>query len=250
LKPIGDLKTGDRVLARSEETGAYAFEPITQVFRHQDPVKVHLTLEDPATGATEVIETTPEHPFHVPLRGFVPAGSLKPDDAVSRADAGSSSVVRLISDQSGTLEVLRVKNLTFDNQPFLAYNLEVGEDHTFFVGAIRAWVHNNGCVNFVSATTERMKARVNIKDGIANIDFIANRATSLSSADINALKEELVAEGVNHVVVRTGQIVEPSGQLLRILTNMATTGRTWAGLTVQPTGNLNNPFILYGSIAK
>jgi hypothetical protein len=44
LKPIGDLKTGDRVLARSEETGAYAFEPITQVFRHQDPVKVHRSM--------------------------------------------------------------------------------------------------------------------------------------------------------------------------------------------------------------
>ena len=55
LKPIGELKTGDRVLARSEETGAYAFEPITQVFRHQDPVKVYLTLEDPTTGATEAI---------------------------------------------------------------------------------------------------------------------------------------------------------------------------------------------------
>ena len=249
LKPIGDLKTGDRVLARSEETGAYAFEPITQVFRHQDPMKVHLTLEDPATGATEVIETTPEHPFHVPGRGFVPAGSLKPDDAVSRADAGSSSVVRLIFDQSGTLEVLRVKNLTYDNQPFLAYNLEVGEDHTFFVGTIRAWVHN-GCGNFVSATTQRMKARVEIKDGIANIDFIANRATSLSRADINALKEELAAEGVTHVVVKIGPIAEPSGQLLRILTNMANTGRTWAGLTVYSTGNPNSAFILYGSIAK
>src|SRR5262249_1236449 len=149
LKPIGDLKTGDRVLARSEETGAYAFEPITQVFRHQDPMKVHLTLEDPATGATEVIETTPEHPFHVPGRGFVPAGSLKPDDEVSRAPsnepAASSSLVRLIAGQSTPPEVLRVKTLTFENQPFLAYNFEVGEDHTFFVGVGRAWVHNGKC---------------------------------------------------------------------------------------------------------
>ena len=79
---------------------------------------------------------------------------------------------------------------------------------------------------------------------------MANQATSLSRADINALKEELAAEGVTHVVVRTGPIAEPTGQLLRILTNMANTGRTWAGLTVQATGNPNNAFILYGSIAK
>jgi hypothetical protein len=146
LKSIGELKTGDYVLARSDETGTYGFEPITQVFRHQDPVKVHLTLEDPATGATEVIETTPEHPFHVPGRGFVPVESLKPDDTVSRAPsnepAASSSVVRLIPGQSTPPEVLRVAALTFENRPFLAYNLEVGEDHTFLVGAGRALVHN------------------------------------------------------------------------------------------------------------
>jgi hypothetical protein len=38
LKFIGELKTGDRVLARSEEMGSYAFERITQVFSHEDPV--------------------------------------------------------------------------------------------------------------------------------------------------------------------------------------------------------------------
>ncbi|MBO0879585.1 MAG: hypothetical protein J2P17_04285, partial [Mycobacterium sp.] len=142
LRPIGELKIGDRVLARSEETGTYTFEPITQVFRHQDPVKVHLTLEDPATGVTEVVETTPQHPFQVPGRGFVPAESLKPNEAVSRAPAGTSSLVR--SGRSDTSDVLRVKTLTFENQPFWAYNLEVGEDHTFFVGESRAWVHNAG----------------------------------------------------------------------------------------------------------
>jgi hypothetical protein len=146
LKPIGELKTGDRVLAQDEETGTYAFEPITQVFRHQDPVKVYLTVEEPATGLTEVIETTPDHPFHVPGRGFVPAGSLKSDDTVSRAATGASSVVRLMSARSGTSEVLRVKNLTFENEPFWAYNLEVGEDHTFFVGTTHAWVHNGPCL--------------------------------------------------------------------------------------------------------
>jgi hypothetical protein len=145
LTPIRELHVGDRVLARSEETGIYAFEPITKVFRHQDPVKVHLTLEDPATGATEVIETTPKHPFHVPGRGFVPAALLMPDDSVSRAPSNEpapTSVVRLMSVRSDTSEVLRVKTLTFDNQPFWAYNLEVGQDHTFFVGVERAWVHN------------------------------------------------------------------------------------------------------------
>jgi hypothetical protein len=53
------VKPGERVLARSQATGEYAFEPVIQVFRYQDPVNVYLTLEDPTTGSTEIIETTP-----------------------------------------------------------------------------------------------------------------------------------------------------------------------------------------------
>jgi RHS repeat-associated protein len=146
LKPIGELKIGDHVLARDEKTGTYAFEPITQVFRDRDPVEAHLTLENPATGATEVIETTPNHSFHVPGRGFVEAAALKAGDPVSRAlsnePISTSEVAQLIADRSDMSDVLRVKTLTFENQPFWAYNLEVAEDHTYFVGAERAWVHN------------------------------------------------------------------------------------------------------------
>jgi hypothetical protein len=57
-------------------------------------------------------------------------------------DTFGGSRVRLIPGESDPQEVLRVKTLTFENQPFGAYNLEVGEDHTFFVGTTRAWVHN------------------------------------------------------------------------------------------------------------
>jgi len=142
LKPIGELKPGDRVLARDEVTGAYAFEPITEVFRHQDSVKVYLTLEDPATGATEVIETTPNHPFHMPGHGFVEAADLKSGDPVSQLSMVST--VRLTNNVGDTAGALRVKALTFEDKPFSAYNLEVAEHHTFFVGKGYAWVHN-GC---------------------------------------------------------------------------------------------------------
>ena len=151
LRPIGELKIGDRVLARDEMTGAARFKPITQVFRHLDPIKVHLTLEDLATGTTEVIETTPEHPFHVPGRGFVAAAALKPGGAVSKAPSaaplGKFSVVTLRTDLTDTSGALRVKALTLEDQPFLAYNLEVADDHSFFVGEARAWVHNGPCDN-------------------------------------------------------------------------------------------------------
>ena len=47
-----------------------------------------------------------------------------------------------LNDASGAL---RVKALAVEPQPFWAYNLEVADYHTFFVGAGRAWVHNVPC---------------------------------------------------------------------------------------------------------
>jgi RHS repeat-associated protein len=146
LRAIGELKIGDRVLARNEVTGAYSFKPITKVFRHQEQMKVRLTLEDPATGQTDVVETTTEHPFHVPGQGFVAAASLKPGDPVSRAlsadPLGTFSVVRLAADLSDTFGALRVKTLTLEDEAFWAYNLAVADDHTYHVGQSRGWVHN------------------------------------------------------------------------------------------------------------
>src|SRR5262249_36538935 len=89
----------------------------------------------------------PDHLFHVPGRGFAAAGSLKLGDPVSRASPeepiSTSSLVHSTSQRADMSDVLRVNTLTFENQPFWAYNLEVAEDHTFFVGASRAWVHND-----------------------------------------------------------------------------------------------------------
>jgi hypothetical protein len=40
-------------------------------------------------------------------------------------------------------DALHVKAITKEYQPFNAYNVEVANDHTFFVGNSGAWVHNS-----------------------------------------------------------------------------------------------------------
>src|SRR5262249_10903013 len=77
--------------------------------------------------------------------------------ALSDAPIGTSGIAQLIADRSNMSDVLRVKTVTFENQPFWAYNLEVSKDHTFFVGATRAWVHN-GCPELTSAVREELAA--------------------------------------------------------------------------------------------
>jgi hypothetical protein len=74
----------------------------------------------------EPIETTPEHPFFVLLRGWVAAGDLNVGDAIRQADGTYGSI-----EESLLL-----------HQPQLMYNLTVDTAHTFFVGEGQWLVHN------------------------------------------------------------------------------------------------------------
>jgi hypothetical protein len=225
-------------------TGAYAFEPVTQVYRHQDPVKVRLTLEDPATGATEVVETTPEHPFYVPGLGFVEAAALTPGDPVSRAPSAEPpavSVVRLIN-LNDLSDTLRVKALTLELQSFWAYNLEVAQDHTFFVGASRAWVHNvgPGCSLFEAAAAKADEAQAaGAKSGVAAAFKAAGEeevTTGLSSGAARASGEKVV-EVHPELVKLEEELFKQTGQrsdfALKCAEISCLSQRLWQGLPIR-----------------
>jgi hypothetical protein len=146
---------------------------------------------------------------------------------VSRAAAGVSSVVRLIASQSDRLEVLRVKTLTFENKPFLAYNLEVGEDHTFFVGTTRAWVHNicplrgsgpaPGMIE-VSARAQSLKAFQQMKSGDFIFDPVSNTFVAAGKRLGNAGTHPTMADALgvaNRRLVVGGQFSRgPNGEII------------------------------------
>ncbi len=50
--------------------------------------------------------------------------------------------LQLVANLNDTSGALRVKAVTLEDTPFWAYNLEVADHHTFFVGETSAWVHN------------------------------------------------------------------------------------------------------------
>jgi len=77
-----------------------------------------------------VIRTTPEHPFWVRGRGWVPAGELKLGELLSSHDGQWVAVEDLLD--TGEWETV--------------YNLRVADYHTYFVGSrewqFSAWAHN------------------------------------------------------------------------------------------------------------
>jgi RHS repeat-associated protein len=125
LRRIDEIRPGDLVLSRDEETGVEELRSVVQVFVTAAQPLVEVRISG-ASGDTEVVRATSEHPFWVDGRGWVAAGALICGDKLIDNDQASASVIALGS--VGTLTTV--------------YNLEVDGLHTYFVGRARAWVHN------------------------------------------------------------------------------------------------------------
>lgn len=130
-RAIETLEVGDLVWAEDERTGELALRRIARTFVTQDSGVVEVSVSDVAEGAIESIEATPGHPFWT-LRGWVGARDLRPGDRLlTRAqDWRKVAGVRLLD---GTQTV---------------YNLEVEDDHTYFVGDVGYLVHNDSVSGF------------------------------------------------------------------------------------------------------
>ena len=117
LVAIGALTLGTPVLAYNEATGQNEYDPITHIFKNEDPAITYLSIKDDKTGQTDNITTTPNHPFylaratppqprpapagHPDLSSrWVGAGDLKPGDALAAAPhplATSTAAARILA---------------------------------------------------------------------------------------------------------------------------------------------------------
>ncbi len=125
LRAIEELKAGDLVLSRDEKTGAVSAEPLLHTYVRLAPSLVDVRITD-ADGLEDVVRSTPEHRFWTLDRGWTEAGSLAPGEALLDADGRELAVV----------------SVTPVPQEAIVYNFEVDVTHTYFVGTLRALVHN------------------------------------------------------------------------------------------------------------
>ena len=124
-KRIEEFAVGDWVLSRNELEEGAPVRPqrVLQVF-----VRLGRVLELSVGG--QVLGTTAEHPFWVDGQGWVASGELQVGDVLV----------------SHTGELLKVEGLRDTDDVQTVYNLEVEEDHTYFVGCdewgFSVWAHN------------------------------------------------------------------------------------------------------------
>jgi len=122
---IESLRAGDVVLARDERSGALAPSRVARTFVRRAPSLVDVHVVD-GDGTSDTIRATPEHPFFTLDRAWVGAGALARGELVANVNGSALAVV------SVTPVPLEAD----------VYNMEIEGAHTYFVGALGAWVHN------------------------------------------------------------------------------------------------------------
>jgi hypothetical protein len=119
--PIESIRVNDIVLSRNEKSEVISPRRVVRHWTHRDHPILVLQLDGNAR-----IETTKEHRFAVPGRGFVAAGELVAGDLVVTNGPRTIAISGIESPSSRST----------------VYNLTVETDHTYFVSAAGVWVHN------------------------------------------------------------------------------------------------------------
>ena len=121
-KPIEEIKAGDLVYAYNEQTGEVGLKPVVQTFVTESSELIHVKVDG------ETIDTTPEHPFYVPQKGWTAAGQLR---------AGDKLLLK-----NGKIVIVEMVQHEMLEKPVKVYNFEVADWHTYFVCNSSVLVHN------------------------------------------------------------------------------------------------------------
>ena len=125
LKPIEEIKAGDRVLSADTETMISEYKTVLETFVRRTNEIIHIFIEN------EEITTTVDHPFWVNGKGFVPAMNLV---------IGSE----LINDKGDIVCVENIRRET-NRDGVEVFNFKVEDFHTYYVGENGILVHNANC---------------------------------------------------------------------------------------------------------
>ena len=122
LKPIEEVKIGEYVLSRSEESGETSYKKVTDTLIRSTYNICTIELENGK------IKSTTGHLFMVQDKWWKAAAELKAGDILETADGKCKVVKSITVEEKG--------------YPVTTYNLSVEDNHTFFVGKLGVLTHN------------------------------------------------------------------------------------------------------------
>ncbi len=194
-KPIGKIKTGDKVESADPNTGKHVgTRPVTHVWINHDHDLLDLTV---STGdhAKATIHTTANHPFWDATRHkWLPAGKLPIGDSLATPNGRPAHVLRL-----------HVTPSTANR-----WNLTIEQLHTYYVlaGTTPVLVHNtSGCGPQISTHHERAGDLGKYTEGQSTRD-------PASQWYHEYLSNDDLLDGVNNADEGDGILVSRDGRIL------------------------------------
>ena len=122
LKPIEEVKIGEYVLSRNEESGETSYKKVTDTLIRSTYNICTIELENGK------IKSTTGHLFMVQDKWWKAAAELKAGDILETADEQCQIVKSITVEEKG--------------YPVTTYNLSVEDNHTFFVNNEGILTHN------------------------------------------------------------------------------------------------------------
>jgi hypothetical protein len=134
-RPIEDVQVGDRVFAYDLVAERITERAVLRTFVHHVEALIELRLE------STIVRCTAEHPFWVPHAGWRTAGTLEVGMPLLALDG----------------RVLAIAGIDRLRGPVTVYNIEVADEHDYFVSDVGLLVHNKGGIIDPRAEAQRIK---------------------------------------------------------------------------------------------
>ncbi len=148
LRPIENMKVGDKVWAHDPETGETALKEVTDFIPAHDREIWRVAVK--GDTSSEVFETTHEHPWWV-IDGdgkgaWKETHELKPEmRVIARGDLEEPRLILASTGNAGTISpdrIMMIASVENTGRIDATYNITVADFHTYFVGTQRVLVHN------------------------------------------------------------------------------------------------------------
>ena len=224
--PIKNIKIGDRVLAHNEVSGESRYQSVLNTINSIDQDTVYLTIKD-YKDQKQIIISDSRHPYFTlygndqnpppPSMGKNYKGNITNAYWI---DAGKLKPGYKLLDDSGLWQTITEINV--EQQPLNSYNLEVNQDHNFFIrgvgGKKGVLVHNKNCWGLLPPNAKKTNIKGNevyeFEDNGKKIRVIENPQWQKNSSNNGPkyIEVKIRQDGtVNHIAENTPNVVRNYG---------------------------------------
>jgi hypothetical protein len=192
IRPIEEIKSGDKVLSWNEHTHQVEYKPVVRTFINHAGELLEITVE----GEEKPIVTTLGHPFFVHrARDNTSTENGDEGDWILSKSLRVSDEVRLLSGR--WVSILNIEKLEHEAT---VYNFEVADNHNYFVAGTGILVHNQSqLVEGEAGRFADLSARGTVGDNLTPHHMPQAAMNFTSRADGGAL---VMTQG-EHALTRT-----------------------------------------------